>query len=67
MAAMDAAMMVGGCLDGRVTDYAALADEQARLSLLRNGDASAQDWLEDGEVVIGELRREGGLRSVSTP
>jgi len=67
MAAMDAAMIVSGCFDGRVTDYAAMAEEQARLSLRRNGRTGAEDWLDEGEVVIGEVHREGGLRSVSTP
>lgn len=67
MAAMDAAMVIGGCVDGRLEDMSALARDQARLSVLRNGDAGAVNWLDDGEVVIGELTRAGGLRSVTTP
>lgn len=67
MAALDAAMIVGGCVDGRLEDVAALARDQARQSVLRNGNLAAVNWLQDGEVVIGELTRDGGLRSVTSP
>lgn len=64
MAALDAAMVIGGCSDGQIADAQADAIAQAQRTLERNGGVI--EWLNDGELVIGQVESDGGLRRVAT-
>lgn len=65
MAALDAAMIVGGCAEGQISAAEANAIAQVQRTLERNAGTEAQGWLTQGELVVGTVETDGGLRRVA--